>query len=313
LAPIEIYAKLGAINQAMITFGILISYISGALVNYNGNHHYYCLFILPLVLSFVQSFIFWKIITIETPTYLMLKNKKEQALALISKLYYNKEEQDISFEISELDFPVNINSLSLADTILNWTRDPALRMGCIMSALQQLTGINFFITSSQDIFKEVTEHIDGDEATIILGVINFVFGSLSMFLLRKHYRINLFYGGIGMALCHFCLMMIWILGFTMECSLKSVFLIANLALSLMFIVCFELSIGPVMWIYCADIISEKGVAITTAVNWICASIVVVFASVMPGEEFCSKSYKPYLYYPPFYLFSIVFCCVVLFI
>lgn len=33
IAPIEIYAKLGSVNQFMITFGILISYLLGYLLN----------------------------------------------------------------------------------------------------------------------------------------------------------------------------------------------------------------------------------------------------------------------------------------
>jgi hypothetical protein len=36
---------------------------------------------------------------------------------------------------------------------------------------------------------------------------------------------------------------------------------------------FGVSLGPIVWIYNAEILPEKGVALATIINWVCAFII----------------------------------------
>ena len=49
---------------------------------------------------------------------------------------------------------------------------------------------------------------------------------------------------------------------------------------IMFLLFFELSIGPIMWVYCADILPDKAVALTTAINWVTVAFIISLSEVL---------------------------------
>lgn len=297
LAPIEIYTRLGSINQFMITFGILVSYITGSFFEYHISNDLklvdlLILLSISLVVSVVQILLFTYVYTDETPTYLLKIKDIKAASMVITKLYFNEGDN-----IEDLGFDMVYKETNFWDILKGWKNDEPLKMGCILSLLQQLTGINYLIViSSKLIPNDKLCHIT---PTVIIGFVNCITGSISVFLLRKHYKKNLFYGALGMCLCYICIIILRI-------SNELEFELSYVIITLLFIMFFEFSIGPILWIYCADILSEKGVSITCAVNWAGASFnVAIFAYV--GASYDFFSYRQEISFIIFNCFCL-FCC-----
>ena len=267
LAPIEIYARLGSINQFMITFGIFMSYVIGEIGVETKNE--WIIFIFPMLASAIQILLFIVKYKSETPTFLMMKHRKQEAWALVNELYFNKARGDdedctedglMSSQISN-----NYRIVNYRDLLKSFNLNENLKMGCIISILQQFSGINVIIMFSTKFIIDQGD-VNKEKITIVIGLVNWVFGSLSVFFLHKHYKKHLQFGALGMSTCY--LVALTVVG--IHYSFQTIYV----ACVLLFIISFELSIGPIMWIYCADILCEKEVAVTSAFNWISALIVV---------------------------------------
>lgn len=218
----------------------------------------------------------------------------------MSRLYYNQDLED-SEDCYDSELEIEQDKISFMDLFLSLKKNETLRMGCILAALQQLTGINFLILTSTSIFPENKKLF-----TVILGVINCISGSSSMFLLKKHYKTNLFTGTIGMSLCSIIIILLSFLSLIIES--KSINY-TYIGICFCFVAGFEFSIGPILWIYCADILCERGIAITSSVNWVSASLVIGAFDVI--AESYGGIYNNKKIFIPLNCFSLFFCACVL--
>lgn len=98
-------------------------------------------------------------------------------------------------------------------------------------------------------------------------------------------------GSFCMGLCYAAMTISIIFG-----DLKILFFVALLA----YIVFFELSIGPIMWVYCADILPDKAVAITSATNFVFFGLVYSVSTLKMSSD---------VYIIGLYCFYIVMCAV----
>ena len=276
MAPCDIYAKLGAVNQTMITLGIFLAYLS-FLVSYS-DKVIFAVFGLPILVSCVQGCLFLWVFTSETPTFLMIKDKKKEAMMLMSTLYYNNPSATNSDGMfGSLAYESDFEVISYTDLFKN-ENFVNFKLGCIVSILQQLTGINVVIYSSSQYLISIN-YVDIHIAVCFIGFINFISGSFSVLLLKDRYKTFLQNGALGMTFCYVAILLIT---FTVDVE---IFAYLYLAILILFIVCFEFSIGPIMWIYCADVLSDKGISITSAINWAGALIVGGIFSNMEVVDF----------------------------
>lgn len=302
VAPFEIYVRLGSINQFMITFGIFLALSLGYIcTKYT---ELYWVFIVPIFVSTIQILLFWKVYTEDTPTYLLNSGKKKEAMDLINTLYFNNEieEQDSEDMICSV-IKTESRISSSRDFFKSLIRSESLKMGCIVSILQQFTGINIYIMNSTQILKNIG-NMEAQVGTILIGAVNCISGSLSMFILKSEYKMNLQVGAVWMGLCY----IIVIATVSIENFYEIYF-----ACIVMFIIAFEISIGPIMWIYCADVLSDKGVAISTAVNWagvlLIAGIFMIFNNGF-GTHKKSEDYGENIPFVCLNVFYLAFCCLV---
>ena len=301
LAPIEIYARLGSINQFMITLGILVSYVIG----YFCSHGYLLIFTFtfPVLVSLLQIGIFCKIYINDTPTFLMANNKRTEAMLLISRLYFGFEASEESFDVPDASFVPESLPATYMDLFKSWRTNSNFRVGCILAGLQQLSGINYFIVTSSSILPIQ----DARLYTVILGIVNCVSSVFTVFILKKTYKRVLMYGALGMTSCY-------IVALSLIFTEKQIFSYGYLFISFAFIVFFEISIGPILWIYCADILCIRGVAIISSINWICASIIIGVFGVLGVEgnvKYHSDCDDPYCISFIFYTFlTMIFCLLV---
>jgi hypothetical protein len=284
----------------MITFGIFLAYVLGYACQ--ASDTLYIIFIVPIIANLIQVLFFWKVYTEDTPTYLINSGKRKQAIDLINQLYFNNEiEEKASHEIIDLD----VSSESLSPTynsfFKNIMQNESLKMGCIIALLQQLTGINIYMMNSSHILQSL-KNIDSQISTIIIGAVNCISGSLSIFILKSHYKVNLQIGAVWMGICYIIVL---------STITSNDFVIVYFVCIIMFIIAFEISIGPIMWIYCADVLSDKGVAITSAMNWVgvlfITGMFVIFDDKLDFKKNDSQIEVAFIVMNVFYF---VFCCVV---
>ena len=306
VAPFEIYARLGCINQFMITFGIFIAYLVSYFVYYD-HITIYLLFSLPILFAITQAVLFIFCYTNDTPTYLLSKKRTRDALALISKLYYNQTNEDETDDLlANSQLSLHCKAASFKD-LLNSKLSQSLAMGCVVSVLQQFTGINYIIFSSSVYIDKGS--IGAQFLTIIFGAVNCISGSLGVILLKAHYKKNLQIGALGMSLCYLIILL------SLFPTHEESFLFIYVSCTILFIICFEFSIGPIMWIYCADVLSEKGVAITSALNWFGVLVIGgIFSLEQVVVEFRYRDGKAVEKVPFFFmnLFYLVSCITVIY-
>lgn len=263
MSPSEIYARLGSINQFMITFGIFLAYCSVYIVQ-NNNHNLVCvIFLIPIIVSIVQIVVFLTIFSAETPTFLMSKNRMNEAASIMNELYFHNASATASDDIFGSQLSIGYKAVEYKDLFtVKYVNN--FKMGCILSILQQSTGINYLIFASSYYMKDING-LDNYLSTCILGLVNCLSGSFSVFLLKDRYKVFLQIGALGMSGCYLVILSLVFTNF-------EYFDQFYLACILLFIIFFEFSIGPIMWIYCADVLTDKGISLTTALNWVGALI-----------------------------------------
>lgn len=275
----------------MITFGIFVSYFIGY---FEEEFTKSVIFGVPIFIAILQSVLIFQCYQIETPTYLLKNKQSKRAVEMMSRLYYMHEFDD-SQNFSD-DFTFDRKSLNFKEVFKSLPSNEALKLGCLFAALQQLSGINFLILSSSEVYHK-------KEFTVILGAINCITGTFGMIFLRKHYKTNLVIGGIGMCLCYIS-MIIFTNALKSDPHAHKYFIIS---ITFAFISCFEFSVGPILWIYIADILCERGIAITSSVNWICSTFVVAIFGYY-GNSSDGGLYKTtYLFY--IYCSCCLFFCI----
>lgn len=214
---------------------------------------------LPVFVSVIQIILFRFLFRNETATYYLKEGNKQKALLLMSELYFKNSslmETDEYLMASQMNFVKESGYTDLFNSE-NWKH---FKVGCILSALQQMSGINY-ITFTSCSYMEDSTHFTPGIATLIIGLIAFVSSLIAVFILRENYKYILQIGAIGMSLSYFIVLVLiyWNL---------EPFDIIYLTCTLLFIVCFECSIGPILWVFCADMLSEKGISLSFSINFL---------------------------------------------
>ena len=235
--------------QLMMNFGILCAYIVNDLFISTGNWQMMFLVgLIPLILQIVFLFFIP-----ESPLWLFGKKQKTLALEVLKKL-----QLPTSFEpVKEKKTKIDTKTVSF----LLW-------IGILLSAFQQITGINIVIYYAPRIFYEAgyTSSLSAMIATTILGVANLVACFMSVWLLDRVGRRKLLLIGVfGM--------MISLLCFSIFSYSKSSFIDElSMVLLIAYIFFFSMGIGPVTWVLLSEIyppeIRDKAMSFSLLTNWI---------------------------------------------
>uniref|UniRef100_A0A7S3IZB7 Major facilitator superfamily (MFS) profile domain-containing protein n=1 Tax=Strombidium inclinatum TaxID=197538 RepID=A0A7S3IZB7_9SPIT len=133
----------------------------------------------------------------------------------------------------------------------------ATMIGCTLSMFQQLTGINFIMLYSNTLFGNL--NMSAQNITGLVGVVNFfsVFGGLALLTMAGRRSI-----------------WIWVnLAIAVILILEGIFSLSghetlSIIFTMAFIVAFELAPGPILLLYCAEIMQDKGISLALVVNWV---------------------------------------------
>jgi len=272
IAPPSKRGSLVSMYQLFIVTGILVSYLINYLLSGTVENNWRWMFMtgaIPSVIFFVMLFFIP-----ESPRFLCKKGKSHKALNILSQISGPLTAKNQLVEIE--------NSLHAENVSFRALQDPSLRnvlwVGFLLAILVQMSGINVVIDYAPKIFTKAGWNLDtGLFATFGLGIVNFAFTWVSIFLIDKFGRRPLYIlGSAGMSIS---LAGLAIAGFTGHFEGLLVLL-----LIVFFLASFASCIGPVFWTYVAEIFPNRvrGTAMTVPVftQWIFNALAVLVFPAM---------------------------------
>ncbi len=276
-APAKIRGSMGTLFQLMITIGIfLISlsnyFIAGAFSSPTTSLPVMFLSVtLFAALMFVGAFVLP-----ESPRWLMLKGRKEQAIGVLKKTLNTQAE--IDSEIGEIEEALHGPKGAGVSIVFRGYFFKVLLVGILLQMFQQLVGINTMIYYSPKIFGYAG--VVGVLAMMTVPTVNMLFTFPAIHWVEKWGRKKLLYVG---AVCMLVTMVAAGLAFqaigdaTDPSAIGTMPKVVLLVSAIVYIFGFAVSWGPVVWLVCSEIFPlegrEVGMTITTMVNWTFAGLV----------------------------------------
>lgn len=258
VSPPELRGALVSLNQLAITLGILTSYLinfSCASIDGSWRWMFGCGLVPAILLSIGMIFL------PESPRWLIMKNRVDQASAILKRLRHSA---DVSQEVNDIKGSLDVKKPRFREIFAPWIR-PVLFLGAALGLIQQVTGINTIIYYAPTIFQMAGFHNASSSilATVGIGVVNVLATIFAIAYLDKlGRRVLLLVGLVGMCLSllglscafHFGGEWSFLRWIAMSCTFS-------------FIICFAFSLGAVMWLMVSEIfpLEVRGAAMGVAV------------------------------------------------
>lgn len=209
----------------------------------------------------------------DTPRWLVLKGRTEQALSVLKRLMPEATAQQTLSDIEGSLVHHTDKLFSFGGLVIF--------IGIMLSVFQQLVGINAVLYYAPMIFQNIGAANDSAFLqTVIVGAANVLFTLVAMFTVDSWGRRPLLiWGGLIMAVA-----MIWLGAvFNMQ-ALGSMALVAMV----LYVAGFAMSWGPVVWVLLSEIfpnaIKGQALAIAVAAQWIANWIVSTSFKMMDGNS-----------------------------
>lgn len=281
IAPLSIRATAGALNQGQICLGALVAFCLGFGVpnvddykdprnELEDNSFWKLMLGFPMIFAFARFVIFGVFFRFETPTYLMTKNRDEQAKKCLGRIYKGTEVEEQFQELRRMRLQSQGKGKTIKYSSLFKKRYlKRFFLGCFIAFLQQMTGVNALIFYSNVIFKGAGGSSTSTATTLsaVFNVLNLVSTLFSGLVLKFFGRKPiLIFGNIAISVC---LLSISLLGWTGQSDMSKYPI-------MIFIIMFGLSYGPIVWVYVTEILPDLGVGIAILLNWVGAFLIAQF-------------------------------------
>lgn len=272
VAPVEAAGSMGTLNQLFICIGVLFAPLLGfgmpvdqTQFDVENKSNKYFLFVLgfaavPAILRLIGNLL---IFNMETPKYLVSTGKDDEALVILNKIYDSgRAQEELSTLKRQQQLDAQRGQLTARD-IFSPKYKKRVIIGALMSIFQQFSGINAIIFFSNQIFTGDTTELTLD--TAILDIFQLVSTLLAGFVIERFGRKLLFAGGmIGVSALLFIFGILYIVDASSP-VLK--FLLWA------YMIAFGLAVGPIPWIYIADILPDIAVGVAVLANWASAFVI----------------------------------------
>lgn len=269
VAPPSIRGRLVAFYQLSIVTGILSSYCINFLLRNAGPDNWRWMFLTGVLPSLL--FLLLLLRAPETPRYLYMAGKREEAYALLERI---GGRESANRAVSEIRRSLaGKRGHSWRDLFQPGVRGPVI-VGFWLAVLVHVSGINTIIDYAPAIFRSAGWKIDAALfSTFIIGINNLVFTLVSFWVIDRWGRKPLYIAGsLGMTAALALLAAAAALG-RFQGALV-------LALILAYLAFFASCIGPVFWTLVSEIFPNRirgtAMAVPVFVQWIANAVVVLF-------------------------------------
>ena len=265
VAPAEVRGRLGALYQMSIVTGILVSYCINYLLHDIGPDNWRWMFATGVIPSVI--FLALLLRAPETPRFLFLAGRREEARAVMTRL--GDSQQEVTSASASIE---RTNQREWREIFQPGVRR-AVFVGFWLAILIHFSGINTVIDYAPAIFQSAGWELDAALlSTFVVGVTNFAFTLVSFWTIDRYGRRPLYIiGSIGMGVMLTALTIAVLLG-----HFKGPLV---LVLILGYLIFFCSCIGPVFWTLVPEIFPTRirGTAMIVPVltQWVANAVVVL--------------------------------------
>ncbi len=261
IAPAKIRGQLVSLNQFAIIFGMLVVYFvnwgiaNGQRLDWINDIGWRWMFLsetIPAVLFGVLL-----LFVPETPRYLSLTNRDNEALKILTRINGSKIAGEIMADIkASLQHHASAKLFSFGKTVI-W-------IGILLSVFQQFVGINVALYYAPRIFESMGAAKDASMMqTVIMGLVNVIFTVVAIFTVDKWGRKPLLIiGSGGMAIGMFAISAL---------AFNRIIGMGTLVFIIIYTASFMMSWGPITWVLISEIfpnkVRGKAVAVAVAAQW----------------------------------------------
>lgn len=260
IAPAEVRGRLVSLNQFAIIFGMLVVYFVNwgiadgqtiEWINEIGWRYMFLSLTIPAGLFGLLLFL-----VPETPRYLTIVKKDEEALKILTKINGVERAKEIFAEIKGTVEQKKSSIFSFGKKVII--------IGILLSVFQQFVGINVALYYAPRIFESMGVAKDASMMqTVVMGLINVVFTVIAIFTVDKWGRKPLLIiGSVGMAIGMFAISIM---------SYYEIIGIWTLVFIILYTASFMMSWGPICWVLISEIfpnnIRGAAIAVAVAVQW----------------------------------------------
>ncbi|KAJ4395053.1 Plasma membrane low glucose sensor [Didymella pomorum] len=267
---------------------------------------------IPIAVQFLWSLILiiGLIFLPETPRYLIKMNKYNQAARSLAKLRrLPVRHAAIGKELNEVQanhlYEMSLGKSSYIECFKG-TLGRRLLTGCLLQALQQLTGVNFIFYYGTQYFQNA-----GFQNPFVIQVVTNSVNVASTFpglwMVEKLGRRNLLLlGAIGMCVCQFIVAITGTVAGTTDLPAQR----AAIAFVCIYIFFFASSWGPVAWVVTGELFPlktrAKCLSMTTASNWLLNWAIAYSTPYMVDEDHANLQSKVFFIWGSFCFVCIAF-------
>jgi SP family galactose:H+ symporter-like MFS transporter len=274
-APASIRGSMGSLFQLMITIGIFLIATSNLYLSHRFSNSQIALPLMFIVISLFSIIMFCgSFIIPESPRWLILKGRPQQARQVLAKLLNSSAE--IELELSAIQATLATDKNLGFFTLFKGYFWKILLLGVILQMLQQLVGINLMIYYAPTIFAYAG--MKGFMVMLSVPTINMLSTFPAIYLVERWGRKKLLY--LGAIIMGLTLIMAGLAFYSIDATPNQIGLLPKITLLsaiIFYIFGFAVSWGPVAWLICSEIfpleVREIGMTITTVVNWTFAGLV----------------------------------------
>ncbi|KAF4314681.1 hypothetical protein JM18_009742, partial [Phytophthora kernoviae] len=288
LSPPHMRNILGLGLQISVTIGILFPAICFFFANTSSGWRYLAGF--PVVLA-ALFLVLAPSLCVESPAWLLMKNRREEAKQVIARLY---GEENVYTALSWMESTAKpdaeqgfLQESAKKESLFDPRYRLQLAAAILLSCSQQLSGINAVFYYSGSIFSDAGIS-DSRVGTLIIDFINIWPAFFTGVLAQR-------FGNRNMILCGIAGM------FVMSVLMTVGFLVDVPALSIVFtalyVIAFGVTLGPLVWVITADLFPDSVRATATSIgigaNWLC-NLIVGVAYPYIADAFDDWSYIPFV-------------------
>lgn len=260
IAPAEIRGRLVSFNQFAIIFGMLVVYFvnwgiaNGQTIEWINTIGWRWMFLSEAIPAGLFGILLFFVP--ETPRYLTLKGKDQEALGILAKVNGLEKAKEILAEIKGTIEHHSGKIFSYGKVVII--------IGVLLSVFQQFVGINVALYYAPRIFESMGAAKDASMLqTVVMGLVNVVFTVIAIATVDKWGRKPLLMvGSIGMAIGMFAISAL---------AYFEIIGISTLVFIMIYTASFMMSWGPICWVLISEIFPNKirgrAVAIAVAAQW----------------------------------------------
>ena len=306
ISPARIRGRMVSINQFAIVSGMLVVYFINMFIEAQGDHAWdvatgwrwmFGSESLP-----AAALLMLALFIPESPRWLAKQNRRDRALAVLSKVGGETHAQK---EMVEIEAALQHEGATVAE-LFRPGMFIVLVIGIMLAILQQVTGINVVLYFGPEIFKQLGSGTDvALLQQVVVGAVNLLFTVVAIWTVDKLGRKPLMlFGATGMGLCMF------MQGF---CAVKQIQTGWMIIFVLGYVACFALSLGPVVWVYLSEIFPNKirgrAMSISTTFLWLSCWVVSQTFPMMDKNTVLVEKFHhgfPFFVYGGFCVMTVLF-------